>query len=174
MENDVRIRVASPSEKEELEELQRRASLANPGDRESLLAHPDAIEVPREQLESGSVIVAEAADTVLGFAAVVRRQDGDAELDALFVEPAFWKRGIGRELVMRCGTLAESLGARSLHVVGNPHAEGFYAACGFETVGTTKTRFGSGLLMSLRLAPGQGGAPRRARTTGQSGERVTG
>lgn len=151
IKNDVHLRVASPSEKEDLEELQRRASLENPGDRESLLAHPDAIEVPREQLESGSVIVAEAEGMVLGFAAVVPRQDGEAELDALFVEPGFWKRGIGRRLVMRCAVLAESRGARSLHVVGNPHAEGFYAACGFETVGTTMTRFGSGLLMRMAV-----------------------
>jgi GNAT superfamily N-acetyltransferase len=147
MIREVRVRVASPSEKESLEGIQRRASLGNPGDRESLLAHPDAIEVPREQLESGSVIVATAGDTVLGFAAVVRREDGDAELDALFVEPALWKQGVGRQLVMHCAVLAESLGAGSLLVVGNPHAEGFYAACGFERVGTTTTRFGSGLLM---------------------------
>lgn len=147
----VQVRVASPIEKQELEELQRRASLANPGDRESLLAHPDAIEVSREQLESGSVIVAEAGGKVLGFAAVVRRQDGDAELDALFVEPALWKRGIGRQLMRHCGALAGSLGAGSLHVVGNPHAEGFYVACGFEVVGTTTTRFGSGLLMRMLL-----------------------
>jgi N-acetylglutamate synthase-like GNAT family acetyltransferase len=145
----VHVRVATPSEKEGLEALQRRASLENPRDRESLLAHPDAIEVPREQLELGSVIVAEAGETILGFAAVVRREDGDAELDALFVEPSFWKRGIGRQLVMHCLVLAESLGAESLHVVGNPHAEGFYAACGFDIVGTAATRFGSGLLMRL-------------------------
>ena len=151
MKSEVRVRVAVPSEKGDLEELQRRASLANPGDRESLLAHPDAIEVPREQLESGCVIVAEAEGTVLGFAAVLRRQDGDADLDALFVEPASWRRGIGRELVTQCGILAKSLGAGSLHVVGNPHAEGFYEACGFEVVGRAETRFGSGLVMRLEL-----------------------
>jgi len=152
LKSDVQIRVASPREKESLEALQRRASLANPGDRESLLAHPDAIEVPREQLASGSVIVAEVEGTVLGFAAVVRREDGEAELDALFVEPALWKRGIGRQLVARYAVLAESLGARFLHVVGNPHAEGFYTACGFEVVGTATTRFGSGLLMKMPVA----------------------
>lgn len=151
MKHQVQVRVANPSEKEDLEDLQRRASLSNPGDRESLLAHPDAIDVPQEQLESGRVIVAEAEGTVLGFAAVVPRRDGNAELDALFVEPALWKQGIGRELVTQCRIVAESLGAGSLHVVGNPHAEGFYAACGFERIGTTATRFGSGLLMRLEL-----------------------
>ena len=32
--------------KKELESIQRRASLNNPGDRETLLAHPDALELP--------------------------------------------------------------------------------------------------------------------------------
>jgi N-acetylglutamate synthase-like GNAT family acetyltransferase len=145
----VHVRLATPHEREALEALQRRASLANPGDRESLLANPDAIELPLEQIESGHVIVAEAEGGVLGFAAVVPREDGNAELDALFVEPGSWRRGVGRRLVERCSALARSLGATSLHVVGNPHAEGFYTACGFELLGTTETRFGPGLLMSL-------------------------
>jgi N-acetylglutamate synthase-like GNAT family acetyltransferase len=42
---------------------------------------------------------------------------------------------------------ARELGASRLHVVGNPHAEGFYAAVGFTTHGTFETRFGTGLLM---------------------------
>jgi len=151
MDTGMLVRIATPSEKEALEALQWRASLANPGDRESLLAHPDAIELPLEQIESGTVVVAEADGTVLGFAAVLPRDDGDAELDALFVEPDLWKGGIGRALVQRCAVLARSLGARSLHVVGNPHAEGFYIACGFELVGNAETRFGNGLLMRMAV-----------------------
>ena len=44
--NGLRIRLALPSEKLELEQLQTRASLANDGDRDALFAHPDAIQVP--------------------------------------------------------------------------------------------------------------------------------
>lgn len=151
MKNEMLVRVATPKEKEALEALQWRASLANPGDRENLLAHPDAIELPLEQIESGGVLVAEAEGSLLGFAAVLPRDDGDAELDALFVEPDIWRGGIGRALVQHSAALARSLGARALHVVGNPHAEGFYLACGFERVGTAETRFGSGLLMRMAL-----------------------
>ncbi len=42
-------RLAVPSEQRLLEDLQRRASLNNAGDREALLAHPDAIALPLEQ-----------------------------------------------------------------------------------------------------------------------------
>jgi GNAT superfamily N-acetyltransferase len=99
MADDVFIRPARSDEQAMLESLQRRASLSNPGDREVLLAHPDAIEFPIEEIVAGSVFVAERAGVVAGFAAIVPRPDGGAELDALFVELHLWKRSIGRRLV---------------------------------------------------------------------------
>jgi GNAT superfamily N-acetyltransferase len=89
----VTIRAAIAHEQQGLQALQRRASLANSGDREALLAHPDAIEVPTDQIVSGQVFVLESDGLVAGFAAVVPRGDGDAELDALFVEPHLQRRG---------------------------------------------------------------------------------
>ena len=141
----VHIRLAVTSERHALEALQRRASLNNPGDREALLAHPDAIELPSAQIAAGQVFVAERDGAILGFAAVLPREDGDTELDGLFVEPDLWSRGVGRALVEYCVALARSHGAAFLHVVGNPHAEGFYRRCGFERFGTIDTRFGPGL-----------------------------
>jgi GNAT superfamily N-acetyltransferase len=145
------IRTALENEQKPLEALQRRASLNNPGDRESLLANPDAIELPLEQLVLGRVFVAEVGGAVAGFAAVVPRDDGDAELDALFVEPDMWRHGLGRLLVDHSGSVAFANGSSALLVVGNPHAEGFYLACGFVVVGTAQTRFGPGLLMRRQL-----------------------
>ena len=145
------IRPATVSEQQALEDLQRRASLNNPGDREALLAHPDAIALPLQQIVDASVFVAEREHVLVGFAAVVRRDDGDAELDALFVEPHEWKQGIGRALVDHCADVARARGASSLHVIGNPHAEGFYLACGFTITGTTDTQFGIGLSMERVL-----------------------
>ena len=134
-----------------LESLQRRASLSNPGDRDAILANPDAIALPIEQIVEGCVFVAEDDGGVAGFAAVVSRADGGAELDALFVEPRLWKRGIGRRLVDHIADVARSRTASFLHVVGNPHAEGFYIACGFRVTGTIDTRFGVGLDMRRPL-----------------------
>jgi len=145
------IRLAAPSERTELEQLQMRASLANEGDRDALLAHPDAIELPLEQISGGGVFVAEVAGSVVGFAAILPRNDTDFELDALFVEPSAWRQGIGRALIAHCGVAARAAGAEWLHVVGNPHAEEFYKACGFEMIGTKQMRFGTGLLMKKSL-----------------------
>ena len=131
--------------------MQWRASLTNAGDRDAILANPDAIELPIEQIEKGGVFVAEWNGVVAGFSAVFPRGDGETELDALFVEPTIRRRGIGRLLVEHCMKVARTQGSTILHVVGNPHAESFYLACGFEMTGMTQTRFGPGLLLRRYL-----------------------
>jgi GNAT superfamily N-acetyltransferase len=123
----------------------------NAGDREALLANPDAIAVPAQQIAAGRVFVAERGRAMLGFSAVLPRADGDTELDALFVDPNSWRQGIGRLLVEHCTEVARAQGSTALHVVGNPHAEGFYVACGFERIGTVETRFGIGLSLQRML-----------------------
>ena len=149
--SDVVIRPAAQHERSSLEALQWRASLANAGDRDALVANPDAIALPLEQIADGHVFVAEQDGVIVAFAAVLPRPDGNAELDALFVDPALWKRGIGRSLVEHCAAVARGRASRILHVVGNPHAERFYAACNFRTTGTVETRFGAGLAMQREL-----------------------
>ena len=39
----------------------------------------------------------------------------------------------------------------ALYIVGNSHAKDFYTACGFNVIGTAETRFGTGLLMRLKV-----------------------
>jgi GNAT superfamily N-acetyltransferase len=134
-------RLALPAERSALEELQRRASLIWEEDREALLAHPDAIELPLEQITDGRTVVAESVGTLLGFAVVLRRDDGDAELDGLFVEPTQWRQGIGRALVEQAERIAARDGAANLWVIANTRALDFYGACGFVTVGEAQTRF---------------------------------
>ena len=70
----------------------------------------------------------------------------------MFVDPHEWKRGIGRALVDHCADVARARGASYLHVIGNPHAEGFYLACGFTIIGTSDTQFGIGLSMERVLS----------------------
>src|SRR5438477_655918 len=108
------IRVAEPEEHEALEELQRRASLANENDRPHLEAHPDAIHLPPAQIANGQVMVAELGGRVAGFAAVV-----GGELDGLFVEPDLWRRGIGAALVDAATHEARRKGL-TLSVIANP------------------------------------------------------
>jgi GNAT superfamily N-acetyltransferase len=150
-EPPVVVRCAIESERQALEELQWRASLANPEDRDVLLANPDAIALPLEQISDGHVLVAERHGAIVGFAVVLPRNGGGAELDGLFIEPDAWRQGMGRLLVEHSVVLARERGAASLHVIGNTHAAAFYRACGFELLGSATTRFGPALSFERRL-----------------------
>lgn len=136
------VRPARADEREALEALQWRASLANDGDRPHLEANPDAIHLPLEQIERGKVLVAELDGQIVGFAAVV-----SGELDGLFVEPRLWRRGVGTALVDVATHEARKSGL-ALTVTANPHALSFYENRGFRDEGQVQTRFGPGIRMS--------------------------
>ncbi|MGQ0659586.1 GNAT family N-acetyltransferase [Sphingosinicella sp.] len=148
------IRQACPSEQAPLEALMRRASLAAPDYRDQIEAQPDAIEVPAEQIAAGRVLVAEDDAGLAGFAAWIDTgRPGEAELDALFVEPARWHGGVGRALLTAITEVAAGAGRSRLAVVANPTSLGFYRRCGFTHEGETRTRFGRAPTMAKRLAP---------------------
>ena len=136
------LRLARREEHDELEDLQRRASLELPEYRDQLLEHPDAIYLPEGQIANGQVIVAEIAGEIAGFAAVV-----GGELDGLFVEPDLWGQGIGGTLVDAAVHEARRRGL-ALIVTANPRARRFYESCGFIVEGEEQTRFGPGLRMT--------------------------
>ena len=82
-----------------LRDVFRRSSLSNEGDRASLLAHPDALEFSDRAVADGRVRVAVIDDRIVGFATVlVTGQIG--ELEDLFVDPDWMRRGIATALVL--------------------------------------------------------------------------
>lgn len=142
----LRIRAAQTGEREELEALQWRASLANPAHRQDLLDNSDAITLPIEQFIFGNVFVAEENGAIRGFA-VLLADEQQAELDGLFVEPEHWRRGIGTALVNEAVHRARRLGL-ALSVVAGTDARQFYESCGFSVEGDVQTRFGPALRMT--------------------------
>ena len=136
------IRLARPEEREALERLMRRASLALDEYRADLEANPEAIHLPAEQIANGDVFVAEQDGQVAGFAAVV-----GGELDGLFVEPNLWRRGIGAALIEQAAHIARHRGL-ALTVVAGAGNRRFYEACGFSFEADAETRFGPALRMS--------------------------
>ena len=136
------LRLAYPDEHEELEDLQRRASLELREYREQLIENPDAIHLPPAQITNGQVIVGEIDGRIAGFAAVV-----GGELDGLFVEPDLWRQGIGRALADAATHEARNRGL-TLKVIAAPGARRFYEICGFSVEGEAQTRFGPALRMS--------------------------
>ena len=139
----IRVRPALPEEREALEDLQRRASLALPDYREQLEANPDAVHLPTSQIARGDVLVAELDGQVAGFAAL----DGP-ELDGLFVRPDWWGRGIGRALIQEAVHQSRRRGLSLVTVLASPGARQFYEKCGFLVEGEEQTRFGPAFRMS--------------------------
>jgi GNAT superfamily N-acetyltransferase len=146
------LRRARPDERDDLEALQRRASIAVEEYRNLILAHPDAIDLPLEHILGGNVGVAERDGRVVGFFAVLSKAGGVAELDGLFVDPASWRCGIGRRLVREAERWAAHAAATVLHVIANPTAKDFYLACGFRITGEAQTRFGVAPTMVKQVA----------------------
>src|SRR5690349_4417905 len=118
----ISIRSAELFERDALEQLQLRSSMHHPMYRAQLSAHPDAIELPSEQITSGCVRVAEQDGVVVGFAVVLELRDGACELDGLFVEPDHMRAGFGRLLVDDAKRIAGERGAVRIDVVANPQA----------------------------------------------------
>jgi ribosomal protein S18 acetylase RimI-like enzyme len=142
------LRTAREGERAALEALQLRASLAWGDHVQELTDHPDAVTIDPAHLPH--TVVLEADGVVLGFGTVLVQQ-GAAELDGLFVEPACSGRGHGRRLLARLERLAEQAGARRLDVVANARAIPFYERCGFTLTGEVMTRFAVAPTMSKRL-----------------------
>ena len=147
------IRSGRLAERAALEDLQRRASMHEPMYRAQLAAHPDAIEVPAEQITAGLVRAAERNGVLVGFAVLLGPVAGSCELDGLFVEPERMRTGIGRRLVDDAKRIARERGASRIDVVANPQAVAFYERVGFVTTGEAATRFGLAPRMSLYLDP---------------------
>jgi GNAT superfamily N-acetyltransferase len=145
----VLIRDARPPEQQSLTELQRRASVHWDAYREQLLAHPDAVELPLDQITDGLVRVAECGREVVGFAVLFRPARGACELDGLFVEPGRMGSGVGRALIEDAARIARERGATRIEVVANPEAVGFYERVGFTGGAEVATRFGPARRMHL-------------------------
>jgi GNAT superfamily N-acetyltransferase len=141
------IRLARPDERDLLIALQREASLMWEEDRAALLADPGAIDIPPDQIADGHVFVWDEGGQALGFAVVLPRDDGPAELDGLFVSPQHWGQGIGRKLTDHALEAARAQGAISLNLVANHRALGFYEKCGFQILGMVETGLSPGVRM---------------------------
>ena len=133
------IRSASEEELGALGQLKLRSSLGWGDLREELEALPEAREVTAENLPF--VFLADHQGEAVGFATVLPSIGRDAELEDLFVDPDFWRRGVGDQLLREAERRALGLGFRGLHVVANRRAVPFYESKGFKVMGEVETLF---------------------------------
>jgi GNAT superfamily N-acetyltransferase len=150
------IRPGTRADLDAVTRVYRSASLSNAGDRENLLAHPEYLEMGQEALTEGRTYVAEEDGSVVGFATWTAADGAETnsgmELEDLFVDPKWMRRGIATALVNCIADALRSRGADTLEVTANPDALGFYRAAGFIDVGVDQTAFVSAPHMQLRLS----------------------
>jgi GNAT superfamily N-acetyltransferase len=158
------IRLGAPADLPAAAGVYRRASLSNAGDRDNLLAHPEYLILGPEGLAEGRTYVAEEDGSVVGFATWAEA-GGAVELEDLFVDPGWRRRGIATALVGRIVEVLRARAVECLEVTANPHAREFYRAAGFIDCGVTETDFGPAPRM--RLAIRTVGGPERALPPGQ-------
>ena len=146
------IRDAMPADLAALRDVYRRASLSNEGDRETLLANPDALEFPGLGGDDRRTRVATADGRIAGFATSVPAgvHEQVIELDDV---PGRMRQGAGRALVLDAVAIARELGAGRVEVTANPHALVFYERVGFTVDHEVRTRFGPGSRMHLDVVP---------------------
>jgi GNAT superfamily N-acetyltransferase len=156
VEPGVAIRTAVVADLPVLQHLYRAASLSNAGDAPMLLARPEFLMFTGEGIAVGRTLAAVVGppgeDRVVGFATIAAGPDDGAELEDLFVDPHWRRRGVARHLVRQVVKIARDAGHRRLWVTGNPHALAFYLAVGFVQSGQVATALGTGLRMSLDLS----------------------
>jgi GNAT superfamily N-acetyltransferase len=98
---------------------------------------------------AGLVLVAHHDDEVLGTGTLVGHWICD-----LYVEPACWRQGIGRLILMKLEDHARIVHASGLGLFAVPHSAGFYERCGYTPQGNGLRIHGQAVVqMHKRLRP---------------------
>jgi len=150
---DVTIRRAGPADYDRVSTIYREASLSNEGDRPLLTAHPELLVFDPAVLDRNETHAAEVDGEIVGFVTIV--VDGDhGEVDDLFVDPAWMRRGVASRLMTEAVAAAGAAGATTIEVDANGHALAFYERAGFVVDREVELEYGRGLRM--RLVKGSG------------------
>jgi GNAT superfamily N-acetyltransferase len=92
--------------------------------------------------------------TILGVYALAPEEAGEGgefEVEHLWVVPEAMGRGVGRMLFEHACTVARERGARTLRIVSDPNAEGFYLRMGARRTGTHPSTPAGRVLPALRV-----------------------
>jgi GNAT superfamily N-acetyltransferase len=144
---DVAIRRARPAEAGVLSALALRSKAHWGYDAAFLAACRDDLTLSAEDIASSTVYVCDGVDAPSGFYRLVPQDDGVAELDDLFVEPAAIGQGVGRRLFQHAVATAAQLGCSELIWQSDPQAEGFYLAMGAERAGESESTVTPGRML---------------------------
>ncbi|MFT5110929.1 MAG: ribosomal protein S18 acetylase RimI-like enzyme [Parasphingorhabdus sp.] len=93
--------------------------------------------------------VAVISDQCVGFYELTDIDNIHSELDALFVLPAYMRRGIGKRLMENAMNFARQNGIQYLHIQSDPNAVDFYLKAGANLIGQSESGSFSGRMLPL-------------------------
>lgn len=94
----------------------------------------DDLTISPEFISTNDVFVSETADGVIGFYALIVR-DQKAELDHMWVTPAQIGTGVGKSLFLHAMDRAAAAKITSVEILSDPNAESFYRKMGAHRTG---------------------------------------
>lgn len=111
----------------------------------------DELVVTVEKIDSDSFHywLIESTTEVHGFYAIENLQNGEYELEALFVAPQSIGKGVGKSLMLHAIEYAKSLGVTELKIQSDPNAEKFYLDLGAENIGYQESQSIAGRKLPL-------------------------
>jgi GNAT superfamily N-acetyltransferase len=146
---DPAIRRAHPADAAALSALALRSKAHWGYDADFLAACRDDLTLTADDIATSTVFVIDGEDSPLGFYRLLNRDDGVAELDALFVEPAAMGQGVGKRLWRHAVATAAELECSGLVLQSDPQAEGFYLAMGAQRAGESESTVMPGRMLPL-------------------------
>ena len=131
------VRQAKPEEQRELTRLSVRATMYAGHDEAFVDRSIAALMITLPMISGNWVQVAEdSSSKIVGVVWVTPTAlQGIALLQGLYVEPALWKRGIGRVLFGAAVSRANEFKAGAIMINAEPSAEGFYRRMGATRIG---------------------------------------
>lgn len=96
----------------------------------------EELTISPDYLATNQVFLAEKDDQILGFYALIIRQE-KAELDHLWVAPEYIGSGVGKELFIHAMQSATRRNVSEIEILSDPNAEGFYRKMGAHRIGET-------------------------------------
>ena len=132
----MRIRIALPEDAATLTKIAHDAK-RHWGYPEHWITHwKDDLTISPDFVAANQVFVAEDGSQIMGFYALIIRQD-KAELDHMWVAPAYIGSGVGKELFIHAMQNAAGSNLQEVTISSDPNAEGFYQKMGAHRVGET-------------------------------------
>jgi ribosomal protein S18 acetylase RimI-like enzyme len=131
---EIKIRPAHYKESALLTDLAMRAKARWGYPKEWLTLWTEQLTVTSEYIQRHSVLIAEHLDAVVGMCALEERGDY-WQLEHVWIDPAFQRQGIGRQLVTCALDLARARPG-PVRLVADPYAREFYLGLGAREVGS--------------------------------------